>query len=362
MAHQKTLEKLVPQYVVGAKVSKVETLHGGLINATYLITLSSEKGEEHLVLQRVNTAVFNKPELVMGNSKKVTQHLKEVAPSARNLKLEPTLDGAHYMLDGKGGLWRAFNYLEDCIGHEQVETTEQAYEAGCAFGMFLRQMDGLEADTLEEIIPNFHDTPKRLEKLEKAVEENRANRAGVISRQLEFIEARKSWISKIETLRASGEIPTRTTHNDTKISNVLFDAKTDKAVCVIDLDTVMPGSMLYDFGDLVRTSINSVPEDASEDEVTCRLDIFKAITKGYLKAAQGTLCKKELELLVFSAKLITLELAMRFLTDYLNGDVYFRVERETQNLERARNQLRLVELIEENEVEMDAILKALITH
>jgi len=360
MPHTKILEKLVSQYVTDGKLEKLETLHGGLINATYLVTIRSDFGSEPLVLQRVNTAVFNKPELVMGNIEKVTKHLNEIAPEARNLKLEPTLDGASYVLDGKGGLWRAFNYLEKCIGHENVQTTDQAYEAGHAFGTFLQQLESLDADTLEEIIPNFHHTPKRLEALEKAVEENRAGRAGIITRQLEFIAERSELIETIENLREQGEVPTRTTHNDTKISNVLFNKDTQKAVCVIDLDTVMPGTMLYDFGDLVRTSINGASEDAGEEAVECRLDIFQALSKGYLEAAGNTLTDNEKKYLVLSAKLITLELAIRFLTDYLNGDVYFRVSRETQNLERARNQLRLVELLEENEAEMENIIKKLI--
>lgn len=356
MPHSEILESLIPQYIKGGTLKEAETLHGGLINATYLAHVQSEEEPQKLVLQRVNTAVFNKPELVMGNIQKVTSHLKKVAPGARNLHLRETLDGAHYILDGQGGLWRCFNYLEGCVGYEMVETLSQAYQAGHAFGQFLRQMDGLNPDKLEEIIPYFHHTPNRLIQLEEAVKENKAGRLAVVSRQLEFIDSCKPWVSRLQDLLSSGKIPMRITHNDTKISNVLFNAETDEAVCVIDLDTVMPGSMLYDYGDLVRTSINGVAEDAPEEEVECRLEVFRSLTEGYLSAARGTLYEEEIKHLVFSAKIITLELAMRFLADYLNGDLYFQVTRETQNLERARNQLRLVELIQEHEAEMEKIV------
>ncbi len=359
MSHEKILQKLVPQYVAEGELASFQQLHGGLINATYLLHITSPQGAERLVFQRVNTAVFNKPELVMENVKLVTKHLKQVVPQGRNLNLEFTIDGASYILDGQGGLWRAFNYLAECVGHETVQSLTQAEEAGRAFGHFLSQLEGLDASQLHEIIPNFHHTPSRLRALEEACAQNTADRAGIVTRQMEFIKERREVIDLIEDLREAGELPLRTTHNDTKVSNVLFDKATGKAVCVIDLDTVMPGTVLYDFGDLVRTSVNTVPEDASEAEVTCDLEIFEALTKGYLEAAQDTLTEVEVLHLVDSAKVITLELAMRFLTDYLKGDRYFRVARETQNLERARNQLRLVELIEEKEAEMRDIVDRL---
>ena len=353
MDHESILNKLVPQFVEGGELTTYETLHGGLINATYLVdTCVGEK----LVMQRVNTAVFTKPELVMNNIQRVTAHLKEVSPTSRNLHLISTVDAASFILDGEGGLWRAFNYLADCVGYEYVYHADLAYEAGLAFGQFLTQLSTMETDNLAETIPDFHHTPSRLVAFDQALAEDRAQRAAGVLEECTFIDSCRSWVSILEDLRVKGELPTRTTHNDTKISNVLFDKETQKAVCVIDLDTVMPGTVLYDFGDLVRTSVNGVSEDAPVDKVECRLDVFDALAKGYLEAAGATLTAVERKYLVFSAKLITLELSLRFLTDYLKGDTYFSVSYEAQNLDRAKNQLRLLELLGENETEMEEIV------
>ncbi len=353
MNHSAALDQLAPQYVTNGKVISVETLHGGLINATYLVDIT---GEGKLVLQRVNTAVFTKPELVMSNIHKVTEHLKTNAPTARNLHLLPTLDGANFVLDSEGGLWRAFNYLYDCVGHEQVDTAEQAYQAGSAFGAFLTQLQDLDGSSLSETIPDFHHTPKRLEAFDQARDADKLQRASQLEDEFSFIDRCRPWINTLEALRTNGELPTRITHNDTKISNVLFDKDTQKAVCVIDLDTVMPGTVLYDFGDLVRTSVNSASESDSVSKVECRLDIFEGLTRGYLETAGASLTKTEIAHLVFSAKLITLELALRFLADYLVGDQYFRVSYDSQNLDRARNQLQLVKLLSEQEPQMQQIV------
>jgi len=357
MNHEATVAELLPQFLDDQSLSKMETLHGGLINATYLV--ESELGEK-IVLQRVNTTVFTKPELVMENIRLVTRHLKQVASDSRNLHLLPTTDGASFILDGEGGLWRAFNYLSGCIGHEQVDTPKQAYEAGKAFGTFLTQLNGMDTSNLAETIPDFHHTPQRLETFWTALKEDSQNRAVDLTSYLPFIKECTSWAGEIEALRKAGALPNRVTHNDTKISNVLFDRETQQAVCVIDLDTVMTGTMLYDFGDLVRTSINSASEAAPATSVNCRLDIFQALAKGYLEATGGTLTSAEKENLVFSAKLITFELAIRFLTDYLNGDQYFRINQPRQNLDRARNQLRLVKLIQENEGTMEEIVRRIL--
>lgn len=353
------LEELITQYVKNGKLTQLTTLQGGLINATYLTKVSTRDAQFQFVFQRVNTTVFRKPEQVMANIEKVTTHLKKVAPKARNLDLKLTLEGSSYVLDNKGGLWRAFDYLEGCVSHECARNKHDAYQGGKAFGSFLTQMSTLDASQLHETIPNFHHTPRRLQALEKAIRLDSEERVKTVTQELKFINKNIENISKIEHLREQGLLPLRTTHNDTKISNILFDAKSSESICVVDLDTVMPGTMLYDFGDLVRTTINSAPEDAPIGDVQCRMDFFQALTEGYLKYAGQTLVKEEIELLVFSAKLITLELAIRFLTDYLNGDQYFKVSRKTQNLERARNQLQLVTLIEKNQAEMESIVHSL---
>ena len=349
--HQEALKKLVPQYLKGHEFHSAETLQGGIINATYLVTTESR---EKLVLQLVNTDVFTEPERVMGNVKAVTDHLRKVAPESRNLSLLSTVAGESFVIEN--GLWRAFSYLDGCIGYEVVNTEDQAYEAGFAFGQFLRQLDGIEPTRLSETLPDFHHTPKRLIALDEAVAEDKCDRKKEVLDELGYIESCRGWISTVEDLRKDGKLPERVTHNDTKISNVLFDQVTNKAVCVIDLDTVMSGTMLYDFGDLVRTSVNSSSEDDGVEAVECRLNIFEFLSKGYLDAAGEVLTQSEKDHLVFSAKLITLELSIRFLTDYLNGDQYFKVTHERQNLQRAKNQLRLVDLLERRKDEMQNII------
>ena len=357
MPHRQILASLVPQFFPEEELLSCETLHGGLINATYLVTLSSQ---DQCVLQRVNTSVFTKPELVMQNIERVTSHLKATAPEARNLHLIPTTDGASFVLDGEGGLWRAFNYLNGCIGHESVSSQHHAYEAGFAFGQFLTQIASLDATLLHETLPDFHHTPKRLAAFDEALAQDSVGRAALITPLLSQIDSYRPWVDTLENLRAQGLLPVRTTHNDTKISNVLFDQATNKAVAVIDLDTVMPGTALYDFGDLVRTTVNTASEADGIEAVTCRLDRFNALAHGYLEAAGHCLTDHELSHLVFSARLITFELALRFLTDFLQGDQYFRVSHEMQNLDRAKNQLRLVELLEENSSEMQHIINEIV--
>jgi len=274
--HCEIIEQLVPKYLKGQELEKVEVLQGGIINATYLVTT---QGGEKLVLQLVNTDVFTVPELVMSNVSTVTQHLKRVSPESRNLCLLTTVEDEPFVYDEKRGLWRAFSYLEGCIGYEAVESEAQAYEAGFAFGTFLGQIDGIDASKLGETLPDFHNTPKRLNDFDDAVRENKFDRSELVTTELNTINKCREWISIVEELRRSGDLPNRVTHNDTKISNVLFSKESDKAVCVIDLDTVMPGTMLYDFGDLVRTSVNGASEDDGVEKVECRLEIFKALSR-----------------------------------------------------------------------------------
>jgi len=347
------LKWLLPQFIEGEELAQVRTLQGGIINATYLVT--SQSGQD-LILQRLNPEVFKQPQSVMENITYVTEHLQRVTPNGRNLALQHTVNGSPYLEHEEYGLWRAFHYLSGCVSHTSVTSCTLAYEAGRAYGSFLKQLEALDATLIQETIPHFHHTPKRYEALLHSAHVDHMKRAQSVTKELTFISDRSSWLSQIEDLRTTGGLPERITHNDTKISNVLFDAQTDHAVCVIDFDTIMPGTMLYDFGDLVRTSVNSTKEDQPADAVECRLDLFKALSEGYITAAGSTLTETEISLMVFSAKLITLELAMRFLKDYLDGDLYFTIEREHQNLDRARNQLALVERLEENSSQMEDII------
>lgn len=341
---------------------EVET---GLINSTWIATFSSKEGTRRYLLQCINDSVFGDPLKVMTNIDRVTRHINRQAvpdgqdASGRTLRLYPACDGQAYARGPKGGIWRCYNFIENCVTYDVVTTERQAYQAGRAFGAFQQLVSDFPAASLHEVIPNFHHTPHRYEELGRAVAQDRKGRVSEISPELAFIDSQQAEMGRLVDLAGSAELPLRVTHNDTKINNVLFDRSNDEAICVIDLDTVMPGLSLYDFGDLVRTSTNPAEEDERDlSRVEVRLPIFQALAEGYLSSAGDVLTETEQALLPFSGKLIALELGMRFLTDYLAGDEYFRTNRPGQNLDRARTQLRLAACIGEAEEEMAAIVKA----
>ncbi|MAT46376.1 MAG: mucin desulfatase [Verrucomicrobiaceae bacterium] len=335
------------QYVVGEEVKS------GHINSTYLATYELEDGERRrYILQRINEKVFKDPLAVMRNVECVTSHInwkvlrKKRDLGGQTLSLYPHKTGRFYGYGEGGGIWRCYNYFEGCQTYDVVENTRQAYEAGHAFGAFQDLVSDLPPDEIVETIPDFHHTRKRYETLMEAVDRDPCGRVDGVERELEFVRRNEDVVDRLLQLREKGDLPLRITHNDTKINNVLFDMETDEAVCVIDLDTVMPGLSLYDFGDLVRTAINPVAEDERDlAKVEMRAGIFEALVEGYLASAGRVLNEAEVSQMAFSGRLISIELGMRFLTDHLNGDQYFRVHREHQNLDRARTQLRLAEQI-----------------
>ena len=322
---------IADQFAIEGEFLRGEEVESGHINSTYLATYELPDGEQRrYILQRINEKVFKDPLAVMRNVECVTSHInwkvlrKKRDLGGQTLSLYPHKTGRFYGHGEGGGIWRCYNYFEGCQTYDVVENSRQAYEAGHAFGAFQDLVSDLPAEEIVETIPDFHHTRKRYEAFMKAVEEDRWGRVAEVQDELDFIRRSEGVVDCLLDLKERGAVPLRITHNDTKINNVLFDVDSHEAVCVIDLDTVMPGLSLYDFGDLVRTATNPAAEDERDlSKVQMRLNIFEALVEGYLEAAGGVLNDAEVSHMVFSGRLISLELGMRFLTDHLNGDQYF---------------------------------------
>ena len=335
-----------------AELSKI-----GHINETYIATYNQGGIQVRYVHQRINTHVFKDPGAVMSNFMRVTSHQRKKLTAAgardasrRTLTVIPTRDGKPFYRNGGGESWRTLVFVEGVRTFESVETPTQAFEAGKAFGEFQNLLVDLPGKRLAETIPHFHNTRKRFEALQQAIAEDRANRATDAKKEIEFALKQEKIVDVILNALAKKKIPERITHNDTKFNNVMLDVVTGKAMCVVDLDTVMPGSALYDFGDMVRTTTSPTLEDEQDlSKVQMRLPMFKALARGYLESAGTFLTKNERALIAFSGKLITFTIGIRFLTDYLSGDTYFRVHRAQHNLDRARTQFKLVQSIEQQE-------------
>lgn len=325
----------------------------GHINETYCVT--AEKDARRFILQRVNHYVFEKPEEVVGNIAKVTRYLRGIIaaeggdPERETLTLVESLRHEPFVRDDDGELWRMYLFIEGTVSRDLPDTPELFALSGKAFGKFQRQMGGFPAASLYESIRDFHNTPARYAQLMDAAARDAAGRKGEAEAELAFCMARERETHALVGALAAGEIPLRVTHNDTKLNNVLLDAKTGRGVCVIDLDTVMPGLAAYDFGDSIRFGANTAKEDERDlSKVKLSLTMYRAFAEGYLSEAGSVLCRREIELLPMGAKLMTLECGMRFLADHLNGDKYFRIHREGHNLDRARTQFKLVRSMEEN--------------
>jgi hypothetical protein len=335
----------------------------GHINDTYCAWYNQAGRRVRYIHQRVNHHVFKNPVLVMENIERVTRHaldrlLAEGHPEShrRTLTCVPARDGKPHAFDKDGNLWRTYPFIEGAKGYDEIECNEQAYQAAKAFGAFQKLTADLAGERLHETIPDFHNTPKRLLALEAAIEADVMGRAAEVQAEIAFARARAADCSRITDLIASGDIPERVTHNDTKLNNVLLDEITAEGICVIDLDTTMPGSALYDFGDMVRTAAPTTREDDPDvKHIGIRLDRFEALVKGYLSTATF-LNQTEREHLAFSGKLLTLECGIRFLTDHLNGDTYFKIKRPGHNLDRCRNQFAFVRAIEDNLPAMEEIV------
>ena len=341
---------------------KVMPFGNGHINSTFLV----EYDEKKYILQKINTDVFTRPREVMANIKRVTDHIRQKAAENGGdvkrctLDFKAFSDGNNYFFDTDGGCWRIYEFIDSTVAYDKVESARDFYNCANAFGIFQQQLADYPAHTLCETITNFHNTPVRYENLMKAIEKNASGRADEVADEIAFAVARKEFCETLERAHASGELPLRVTHNDTKLNNILFDEVTGEPVCVIDLDTVMPGYSVNDFGDSIRFGANTAVEDETDlSKVSLDLELFRTYAEGFLKGCNGSLTPKELELLPVGAMMMTLECGMRFLTDHIDGDVYFRIHREGHNLDRCRCQFALVADMEKKLPEMNAIIKEL---
>ena len=366
------LIKIAKNFNINGEPIKIEKCNSGHINKTYAVTYKTKENEEKkYILQYVNTNVFpNLPEL-MTNIKKITKYMNEKAlEKGENidrltLKMIDTLDDNPNSIYNQN--WRMEEFIDNTKTYLTTESTEILTEAGKAAGKFQKHLDGFPAEELYEIIPKFHYTPNRVNQLKEALsnEENKAKRSErfkLAKEAIEFLtdENRINKTNIITNKIQSKEIPLRVTHNDTKLSNILFDKDTDKAVCLIDLDTVMPGTLVYDFGEGLRTGITTAKEDEQDvSKIYADINRFEAFTKGFLSEVKDIITEEEIKLLPLGLWMMTYENAIRFLTDYLNGDVYFNVDKdiENHNLIRSKTQMELLKQIEEKEDEMKGVIK-----
>lgn len=332
----------------------------GHINDTYCVD-----GPKY-ILQRINTSIFRNPDELMENIDNVTSFLRKkiVAyggnPDRETLTVIPTKDGHRYYRMDDQNVFRVYIFIANTKSIEFSKSYEDLHEAGKGFGRFQKLLADFPVEKLYETIKDFHHTPKRIEALKEAIREDKAGRAASVQAEIDFALAQTDWAGIVVKGMEDGSIPVRVTHNDTKINNILFDEKSSEAVCVIDLDTVMPGSMLYDFGDALRMGASTGAEDETDlDKVWFDTGAYEAFAKGYLSEVKDSMTPAEFELLPMAAKLMTYECGIRFLTDYLNGDTYFKIHREHHNLDRARNQFKLVADITTKEEELKAITEKL---
>lgn len=344
------------------KIESITPYGGGHINDTFLVKCLD--GEEY-VLQRINSYVFEHPDEIMENIIGVTGFIadklkKSGRDAARGtLTVVQTKDGMDYFVDNLGEFWRVTVNIQNTTAFDFAESTEMLKKSGAAFGEFQSMLADYPAETLHETIPHFHDTPDRYRQLEQAIKDNKSGRLCNVAEEIEFVKARKADCAALMDLLQEGELPLKVTHNDTKMSNVLIDNTTGEAVCVIDLDTVMPGLTAFDFGDSIRAGATTAAEDEADlSKVHFSMELFKAYTEGFLGAAGKALTETEIRTLPVGAKLMTLEVGMRFLADYINGDVYFKTQYPEHNLVRARNQFHLVKDMESQWDEMMAVVEA----
>jgi phosphotransferase family enzyme len=336
----------------------------GWINQTLLVEFEHGGRRTRWIQQRINTNVFREPARVMENVARVTAHQHRALAARgvrdaerRALRLVPARGGGAFFVDAEGAWWRTFHFIEGASSRDAVGAVAEAEQAAGAFGRFLADLADLPAPRLAETIPGFHDARARLDQLARATATDAHGRATGCRREIEELLRREPLVAKLESLLAAGALPERPSHNDTKINNVLIDDATGEAVCVIDLDTVMPGNALYDFGDLARRAATRAAEDETDlERVRVEPALFEALVRGFLRGAGDALVPAERTELRFAAELMTLVIGMRFLTDHLAGDVYFRIRRPGQNLDLARTQLALLADFERQAGALEAIL------
>ena len=354
----KKAEALAAYASIG-EVTSCERYGNGHINDTFLTVTASGR---RYIFQRINHTVFPRPDEVMENITAVTEHIrKQVAAEGGDaaratLVVVPTDGGASYYKDSIGSYWRLYEFTEGTVARDRVENIAMFAACAEAFGRFQGRLADFDASVLHEPIANFHNTPVRYENLMRAIEKDPLGRVAEVQDEIAFVKARAEFVKTLEQARAAGTLPLRVTHNDTKLNNILFDARTEEPVCVIDLDTVMPGYSVNDFGDSIRFGANTAAEDEIDlSKVSLDLTLYRAYVDGFLKGCDGKLTDTEIALMPIGARMMTLECGMRFLTDYIEGDTYFRISRPSHNLDRCRCQFALVADMERKEKEMKLI-------
>ena len=326
----------------------------GHINDTYLLTFEiAEMGTIKVILQRMNKNIFTKPIELMENILNVTSYLRKKIienggdPDRETLNVIRTVDNMPYFVDSEGEYWRSYKFITDATSYDQVESPEDVYQSAVAFGNFQRLLAEYPAETLHETIEGFHDTKARFEVFKKAVEDDVCGRAASVQKEIQFVLEHEHLANVFADLLEKKEIPLRVTHNDTKLNNIMIENKTRKGICVIDLDTVMPGLAMNDFGDSIRFGASTATEDEQDlSKVSCDMELFDLYAKGFIEGCGGKLTEKEIDLMPTGAMVMTFECGMRFLHDYLQGDTYFKIHRENHNLDRCRTQFKLVKDME----------------
>ncbi len=358
-------DKIVSAFVGDKKCVDIRPHGEGHINDTFAATIQDADGtQKRVIFQKINHSIFTDTDGLMNNIWGVTNFLKDIIvknggdPNRETMTVIKTLDGKFLYNDEGGNYWRAYDFIEGTNCFQSIESDEDFYNCGAAFGNFQRQLADYPADELCETIVNFHNTESRLRDFEEAVKKDVMGRAKDVQPEIEFALQRKESACEIVNLLRDGKMPLRVTHNDTKLNNILFDAQTGKALCIIDLDTVMPGAAAYDFGDSIRFGASTGAEDETDlSKIEMSLHLFEVFTKGYLSVAKEFLTETELYSLAIGAKIMTFECGIRFLADYLSGDTYFKIHRERHNLDRCRTQFKLVDDMEKKMDEMQAIVK-----
>ena len=349
------MEAILQRFCLSGRPLTSERFGQGHINQTYLVTTDSGR---RYILQRLSRAAFHDIPALMSNVAAVTSFLATRSSDERQtLHLIPAIDGGDWVKDEAGEAWRVYDYVEDSVCLQVPESPEDFYQSAVAFGSFQRMLADFPAETLHETIPNFHNTPDRYRIFREKLVADPLGRAAGVQREIDFVLEREEEAAALQRMRERGELPLRVTHNDTKLNNVLFDEKTRKALCVIDLDTVMPGLVAFDFGDSIRFGASTGPEDEKDlDRIGLDLSLYRRFTEGFIPAC-GVLTPREIETLPLGAKVMTLECGLRFLTDYLDGDHYFGIARPEHNLDRARTQFKLVEDTERRWSEIGDIIE-----
>jgi Ser/Thr protein kinase RdoA (MazF antagonist) len=362
------LKGIAEQFIIDGDFISGKSFGSGHIHDTYQLQFQTRAGIRRYILQRINTGIFREPKQLMENILRVTRHqLKKMQDRGeddierKNLRFSPAKNGEYFFAHKQGNYWRVCQFIERAHTCDIVQSAEQAFLTAASFARFQKALVDLPGPRLHEIIPDFHNTARRFSAFATAVKNDTVQRARACRREIEFALARKAVAPVLVDLMAKKAIPERITHNDAKLNNILLDDTTNEAVCVIDLDTVMPGSSLYDFGDMARSATCTAAEDEKDlKKVEINTALFRALASGYLSEAKDFLNSEEIDHLAFSGKLITFEQGIRFLTDYLNGDIYYKIKYPEHNVVRARNQFKLVESIEQQEKTLNAIVKKIV--